>query len=86
MRVILAQNITNDTGAFLFGPVVSHSQLRHAIEHPAMNRLKTVAHVRQRPADDHRHGVVEIRLGYLFYDFARFGFSPCYVHKDLSFN
>ena len=33
-----------------------------------MHRLQAVAHVGQRPADDHAHGVIEVRRTHLVFD------------------
>ena len=42
-----------------------------AIQHPAMDGLQPIAHVRQRAADDDRHRVVEIRSAHLLLERAR---------------
>jgi hypothetical protein len=62
VRVVLAENIPHDAPGLLVGPIVAHAHLVHGVEDAPVHRLQPVAHVRQRPADDDRHGVVEIRL------------------------
>jgi hypothetical protein len=42
--------------------------LVHGVENSPMHRLEPVAHVRERPADDDAHRVVEIRLAHLVFD------------------
>jgi multiple antibiotic resistance protein len=60
MRVILTHHVADDARrlAYLLVPVVA--ALMHGIENAAVHRLEAVAHIRQRPADDHAHGVIEI--------------------------
>ena len=60
VRVIFAHRIADDAGRFLVGFVGGEAVFVHRIEDAPMHRLQPVAHVRQRPADDHAHGVIEI--------------------------
>jgi hypothetical protein len=40
--------------------VAQHAQVLHAVQHPAVHRLQTVAHVGQGPAHDHRHRIIDV--------------------------
>src|SRR5690606_34638820 len=65
--VILTDHITHDTGGFLVGPVPIVVELVHGIQHAPMHRLEAVAHVWQRPSDDHAHGVIQVAATHLFF-------------------
>src|SRR4029077_14479944 len=51
--------------------VVLKAHLAHGVEHTAMDRLEAVACVGKRPADDDRHGIVEIRPAHLLFNVDR---------------
>ncbi len=74
VRVIFTDHVADDAGRLLVGLVPVVLELAHGEEHAPMDRLQPVAHIRQRPADDDAHGVVEIGLLHLFFDadFGRF--------------
>ena len=80
MGVILAHHVAHYPGTLFHGPVITNTQLRHAVKHPAMDRFQAVTHIRQSPADDHRHGVIEIRLRYLVNQLAGYCFPWYYFH------
>ena len=61
VRVILTHYLTDDTGRFLGRLVARVTELIHTEQHTAVNRLETIAHIRQRTTYDHRHRVVDIR-------------------------
>ena len=50
---------------FRYGRLGCMPDIVHAEKDPAVHRLETVAHVGQRPADDHAHGVVEVGRAHL---------------------
>ncbi|MNN58876.1 hypothetical protein D3C81_1739480 [compost metagenome] len=60
MRVEATQHVTDDTRALRIRPLGRHVQVVHRVEDAAVNRLQTVARVRQGAADDDAHGVVEV--------------------------
>ncbi len=62
VRVILADHVADDTGAFLEGAVGVEPQLAHGIEQAAMHRLQAVAHVRQGARHDGRQRIGQIPL------------------------
>ena len=49
----------------------------HRVEDAAVDRLEPVAHVRQRAAHDHAHGVVEVGGAHLLLEPARLDVSAC---------
>ncbi|MNQ75687.1 hypothetical protein D3C85_904910 [compost metagenome] len=60
VRVEATQHVTDDARALRIRPLGRHVQVVHRIEDAAVNRLQTVARVRQGAADDDAHGVVEV--------------------------
>jgi hypothetical protein len=62
VRVVLTHHLADHAGALVPAPVGPVPAVEHPVEDPAMHRLEAVADVRQRPADDHAHRVVEIGL------------------------
>ncbi|MNJ31361.1 hypothetical protein D3C77_259960 [compost metagenome] len=60
VRVEPAQHVADHAGALRIRPLGRHVQVVHRIKDAPMHRLQTVARVRQGPADDHAHGVVEV--------------------------
>ena len=71
VRVVLAEDFADDLGALAGGPVEVQAHLVHAEEDAAMDGLQAVADIGQRAADDHAHGVVEIRAAHLVFDIDR---------------
>ena len=60
VRVVLAHDVADRAGGLAVGLVVGVAGLVHGVEDAPVHRLQTVAQVRDRAADDHAHGVVEI--------------------------
>jgi hypothetical protein len=74
VRVVFADDVADDTRRLLicFVPVVR--ELVHREQHAPMDRFEAVADVGERPADDHAHGVVEIRPAHFLFEADRQGF------------
>ena len=70
VRVVLAQDLADDTSAFLIGRVGANAQVVHGIEHAAVHRLEPVAHIGQRAGHDDAHGVVQVRDLHFGFDVA----------------
>ena len=70
VRVVLPHHLADDVGGFARRPVEGVAELVHGEEYAPMHRFQAVADVRQRPGDDHAHGVVEVRLAQLVLDAA----------------
>ena len=62
VRVVLPHHLADDAGALVPAPVGPVAAVEHPVEDPPVHRLEPVADVRQRPAHDHAHRVVEIGL------------------------
>ncbi len=60
MRMIVAHHVADDLGAFAVRLAGDHAAFLGGKQNAAVNRLQPVAHVRQRPAHDHAHRVIEI--------------------------
>ena len=60
VRVVFPHHVADRARGLAVGLVEGVPGLVHREQDPAVDRLQTVAQVRDRAADDHRHGVVEI--------------------------
>ena len=67
VRVIFLDDLAHHTRALDVALVGGVALLVHRVQNAAVHRLQPVAHVGQRPADDHAHGVIEIRLAHLVF-------------------
>ncbi len=67
VRVILAQDVTDDGGGFLVGPLGGKPQLVHRVQDTSLGGLQTVARVGQCALHDHAHRIVDERLSQLFF-------------------
>ncbi len=65
VRVVLPHHLADDAGALVEPAVGAVAAVVHRVDDPAVHRLHPVADVRQRPADDDAHGVVEVGLLHL---------------------
>ena len=85
--MIFTDDVTDDAGGFLVGFVPVVFQLVHGEQHAPVDRLEAVPHIRQRPADDHAHGIVQIGLLHLGFDAdfghisSEFHINPCVLLK-----
>ena len=77
MGMVLTDNITDDTGRFLVRFIVIITHVIHGIQAAPVNRLETVAYVRQSPADDDRHGIIHV--GFFHFIFNIYGYLVCLV-------
>ena len=68
MGVIFTDDIADDARRLAEWFVILIAVLMHRIENTAVHGLEAVAHIGQRPAHDHAHGVVEIRTLHLLRD------------------
>ena len=65
VRVILAHDISHDTGGLPVRAVRGHTGFVHPVQDTPVHRLETVTDIRQCPADDDGHGIVEVGLFHL---------------------
>ena len=63
VRMIFADHVADDAGAFLVAGGRIEPEQPHRPEQAAMDRLQPVAHVGQRAGGDRRQGIDEIALG-----------------------
>src|SRR5690606_27772740 len=68
VRVVLTDDVTDHAGTFLVGFVPVVGELCHGKKHTAMHWFEAVPDVRQGPADDHAHGVIEVGLAHFAFD------------------
>ncbi len=68
VRMVLAQNLTHNPGALLVGLVGCHPQVVHTVQYAAVDGLEAVADIRQSPAHDDAHGVIDVGLLHLLLD------------------
>jgi hypothetical protein len=69
VRVVVAHHLADDLGAL--ERLLVHGQVQvvvHRVQDAPLHRLETVAHVRQRAAGHHRHGVGEEPVAHLLGD------------------
>ena len=63
VRVVLAEHVADDARALHVRPVPGDVRLVHREQDAAVDGLEAVADVRQRPAHDHAHRVIEVASG-----------------------
>src|SRR5699024_3483190 len=73
MGMVPTQNIAHGGGALAVGLVLGEAVFIHGVEDAPVDGLEAVADVGQRPADDDRHGIVDVGVLHLlhqlgFYD------------------
>ncbi len=69
--VVVTHDGADDVGALAVRAVRLEAGVVHREQHPAVHGLEAVPHVRQRPADDHAHRVVEVRRAHLLLELVR---------------
>jgi hypothetical protein len=83
MRMVLTDDIADDPRRLLVRPVPVVRQLMHRIQHPSMHRLQAIAHIRQRPSDDHAHRVIQVGVAHLLLKADRQGFFGKRIHGGM---
>ncbi len=68
MRMVVADDLTDDLGALAVRPRRGQAHLAHREQHAAMRRLEAVSHVGQGTPDDHAHRVIHVRAAHLVFD------------------
>ncbi len=66
--MIFTDDVADYARAFLVGFVVGVAEFIHGPKHTTMHRLQTIAHIGQRAADNHRHGIVQIGPAHLVFN------------------
>ena len=60
MGMVPAQHIAHAGGGLPEGPVGGQVVLVHGVEDPPVDGLEAVPHIGKRPADNDRHGVLDV--------------------------
>ena len=68
VRVQARQDVAHHAGGLGIGTVRAHAQVVHREQDPPVDRLEAVTDIRKRTADDHAHGIVEVRAAQLVLD------------------
>ena len=75
MGVILTHHVADHAGGLAVGTVPDVALLVHGEQDAPMHGFEPVAHVRQGPAHDHAHGVIQVGLAHLVFQIDRENFS-----------
>ena len=68
VRMVVAAGVAGDLGALHAAGAGREVQVVHRHQNPPLRRLQPVAHVGQRPADDHAHRVRQVAVLQLVFD------------------
>ena len=81
--MVVRQHIPDNVGGFFVRTIRRHIGFIHRIEDAAMDRLETVAHIRQRTAGDDAHRIINEGFLHLIDNVAVFNGTVCIgvVHK-----
>ena len=71
VRMVFADHVADHAGALDVGPAVDVSPFAHGEQDAPVAGLQPVARVRQRPAHDHRHRIVDVGPLHLLFDVDR---------------
>ena len=82
VRVVLPQHVADDPCALHVGAVPDRVCFVHGEEHAAMHRLQAVPDVRQGPANDHAHRVIEVGMPHFGFQADRKGFFSELLHHE----
>ncbi len=66
--MVLADGIAYDTCRLLVGLAVRVAKFAHGVENASMHRLQAVSRIRQSPADNNAHRVIDERYTHLLLD------------------
>ena len=77
--VVFTDDVADNTRRFFVGGIPVVFQFVHGIQHAAVYRFETVAHVRQRAPDNDAHGVVEIAFAHFVFKAYRQSFEGEFV-------
>src|SRR3546814_11049169 len=71
MRVVLTDDVTDDSRRLVIRLVGVRAKLVHRVQHAPVDRLESVPNVGERAADDHAHGVIEVAATHLVFEVSR---------------
>jgi hypothetical protein len=81
--MVLTDDIADDARGFLVRLVPIVGELVHREEHAPVDGFQSVAHIREGPADDHAHRIIEVGAAHLLFEADRVGFF-CELFHELS--
>ena len=81
VRVVFTDDVTNHTRRLQVRLVPVVAQLAHGVEHATVYRLEAVTHIRQSPADDYAHGVIQVGLFQFVFDIDWKDFFGQFTHE-----
>src|SRR3546814_19351156 len=81
MRVVLTDDVTDDSRRLVVRLVGVGAKLVHRVQHAPVDRLESVPNVRERAADDHAHGVIEVAATHLVFEVYRDDFLCEFGHR-----
>ncbi|ABA48200.1 val start codon [Burkholderia pseudomallei 1710b] len=85
VRMVLTDHVADDTRGLLVRPVPVVVQLVHREQHAPVHGLQAIANIRKGTADDHAHGVIEIRLAHFLLEGGGQGLFGELIHVSVSF-
>ncbi len=65
MRMILTEDLTDDTCALFVGRAWAEPHIVHGVQNAAMHGFKPIPCIRQSAGHDYTHGIVEIGTAHL---------------------
>jgi hypothetical protein len=68
VRVVFTQNFSHNLGGLCGFDIVAQAHVAHGIEYAAVYRFEPVADIGQGAGHNHAHGIIQIRLLHLFFD------------------
>ena len=78
--VIFTDHVTHDTSGLFVRTIPIVAELVHRIQNTAVHRLEAITHVRQGPAHNDAHCIIQIALFQLFFDINRLNFAAVVAH------
>jgi hypothetical protein len=82
VRMVFTDDIADDTGGLLVGPIPVVVEFVHGKQHSPVDRLESVTHIRQGPTDDHAHRVIEVGAPHFLFEADRQGFFCELIHEE----
>jgi hypothetical protein len=81
VRVILTEHVADDRGAFDVRAVPRDVGFMHRVQDAPMHRFQAVPDIGKRPAHDHAHGVIEVRMPHFSFEADRQGLFGELLHE-----
>ena len=85
MGVVLAHDLPDHPRALHIRPIGDDVGLVHREKDPAVDRLQSIANIRQRATHDHAHGVIEVGMPHFGFQAYREGLFGKLLHRGGDF-